>query len=96
MLKCGSWHAEHVEVILSFMLCLNIGLNSYVKAQKSSVDWWCHFLIGRYCWMKSIMLRCCLFWVQKDAWFVVCSCLVAIDVRILLKTLLVVLGLSTC
>ena len=46
--------------MLSFMLCLNMGLNLYIKAQKSILDWWCHLLVGRYCWMKSTMLSCLL------------------------------------
>ena len=42
--------------MLSFMLYLNMGLNLYIKAQKSSPDWWCHLHIGSFCWMKSTML----------------------------------------
>ena len=42
--------------MLSFMLYLNMGLNLIIKAQKSSLDWWCHLLIGRYCWMRSTIL----------------------------------------
>ena len=26
----------------------------------SSLDWCCHFLVGRYCWMKSTTLSCLL------------------------------------
>ena len=52
MLKWGSWHVGHVAIMLSFMLYLNMGLNSYIKAQKSSLDWWCHLHIGRYCWIE--------------------------------------------
>ena len=46
--------------MFSFMLCLNMGLNLYLKAQKSSVDWWCHLLIGRYYCMRSTILSCLL------------------------------------
>ena len=35
------------------MLCLNMDLNLFIKAQKSSLDWWCHFLAGKYYWMRS-------------------------------------------
>ena len=37
-----------------------MGLNLYIKAQKSSLDWWCHLHISRYCWIKSTMLSCLL------------------------------------
>ena len=43
-------------VMLSFILCPNTGLIWYIKAQKSSLDWWCHLLVGRYCWMRSTTL----------------------------------------
>ena len=42
------------------------------------------------------MLSCQLIWVQKDACFVICLCLVAPNVRIMLEGLQVVLGLLTC
>ena len=60
MLKKGSWQVRHMEIMLSFMLCLNMGLNLYIKAQKSSLDWWCHLHVSRYCWMRSTMLSCLL------------------------------------
>ena len=60
ILKWGSWHVGHVEIMLSFRLCLNMGLNLYTKAQKSSLDWWCHLHVGRYCWMRSTVLSCLL------------------------------------
>ena len=59
-LKCASWLGEHVGIMLSFMLYPNTGLNWSLKAQKSSLDWWCHLLISRFCWMKSITLSCLL------------------------------------
>ena len=42
------------------MLCQNTGLSWYVKAQKSSLDWWRHLLVGRCCWMRSTTLSCLL------------------------------------
>ena len=60
ILKWESWHAGHMEVMLSFMLYLNMGVNLFIKAQKSSLDWWCHLLVGRYCWMRSTILSCLL------------------------------------
>ena len=48
----------HVAIMLSFILCLNMGLNSSRKTQKSSLDWWCYLYIGRYCWTRSTMLSC--------------------------------------
>ena len=38
------------------MLYLNMGLNLSIKAQKSSLNWWCHLHVGRYFFMKSTML----------------------------------------
>ena len=49
---------EHVAIMLSFMLCQNMGLNLYNKAQTSSPDWWCCLHVVRYCWMRSTMLSC--------------------------------------
>ena len=46
--------------MLSSMLYLDMGLNLYVKAQMSSLDWWCYLHISTYCWMRSIMLSCLL------------------------------------
>ena len=46
--------------MLNFILYLNMGLNSSIKAQKSSLDWWCHLHVGRYCWTRSTMLSCLL------------------------------------
>ena len=46
--------------MLSFILCLNMDLNSYIKAQKSSLEWWFHLYIGRYCWMNSTIASCLL------------------------------------
>ena len=46
--------------MLSFMLGLNMGLNSYIEAQMSSQNWWCHLHVGRYCWIKSTMISCLL------------------------------------
>ena len=43
-------------VILSSMLCPNTGLSWSIKAQKSSLDWWCRLLVGRCCLMKCITL----------------------------------------
>ena len=94
--KWGSWPVEHVGIILSSMLCQKTVLNWYIKAQKSSLDWWCHIFIGRYCWTKSTRLSCLLILGPKDACFVVCSCVVAIYAKCLLESLLVILGLSTC
>ena len=48
------------QIMLSFMFYLNIGLNLFLKAQKSSLNWWCHLLVGRYCWMRSTILSCLL------------------------------------
>ena len=56
MLKWGNWHVGHVAIVLSFMLCLNMGLNLYIKAQKSSLDWWFCLHVDKYCWMRSTML----------------------------------------
>ena len=49
-----------MQIMLSFMLYLNMGLNLFIKAQKSSLDLWCHLHVGRYCWMKSTILSCLL------------------------------------
>ena len=59
-LKWGSWLREHVEIMLSFMLCPNTGLNWSLKAQRSSLDWWCCLLVGRCCWMRFTTLSCLL------------------------------------
>ena len=59
-LKWGSWLGEHVGIMLSFILCPNTGLNWSLRAQKSSLDWWCHLLVGRCCWMRSTTLSCLL------------------------------------
>ena len=56
MLKWGSWLVRHVGVILSFIWCLNMDLISSIKAQKSSLDWWCCLFVSKCCCMKSIML----------------------------------------
>ena len=89
-----NWHVGHIAIMLSFMFHLNMGLNSFTKAQKSSLDWWCHLHIGRYYWTRSTMLSYLLILViKKDACFVVCLCLVAPNERILLKGLQIVLGL---
>ena len=71
-------------------------LSLYIKDQKSTLDWGCHLLIGRYCWIRSARLSCLLILGTKDACFFVFSCVVSTDVRISLESLLVVLGLSTC
>ena len=47
-----------MAIMLSFILCLNIGLNLYTKAQKSSLAWRYHLHVGRYCWTRSRMLSC--------------------------------------
>ena len=52
-------------IMLSFILCPNTGLNWSLRAQKSSLDWWCHLLVGRYCWIKSTILSCLLILAQK-------------------------------
>ena len=49
-----------MEIMLSFILCLNMGLSSSIKDQKSSLDCWCHLHVGRYCWTRSTMLSCLL------------------------------------
>ena len=36
----------------------SMGLNLYIKAQKSSSYWWCHLHVSRYCWMRSTILSC--------------------------------------
>ena len=60
-----------MAIMLSFMLCLNKGLNSYIKAQKSSLNWCCHLHIGRYCWINSTMLSCPLILGTKR-WILCC------------------------
>ena len=60
MLKWENLLIEHVGVMLSFILYPNTGLIWFIKAQKSSLDWWCRLLISRYCWMKSTTLSCLL------------------------------------
>ena len=60
MLKWGSWLGEDVEIMLSFMLCPNTDLSWSLKAQKSSLDWWCCPIVGRCCWMGSTTLSCLL------------------------------------
>ena len=55
-LKWGSWLIKHMKVMLSFMLYPNTGLIWFIKAQKSSLDWWCHLFIGRCYWMRSTTL----------------------------------------
>ena len=59
-LKWGSWLGEHVEIMLSFMLCPNTDLSWSLRVQKSSLDWWCRLLVGRCCWMRSTTLSCLL------------------------------------
>ena len=49
----------------SFILYLNMDLNLYIKAQKSSLDGWCHIHVGRYCWIRSTMLSYLLILVTK-------------------------------
>ena len=58
--------------MLSFMLYQNMGLNLYTKAQKSSIEWWYCFHVGRYYWTRSTTLsfllilgtnRCMLCWL---------------------------------
>ena len=52
-------------IMLSFILCPNTGFNWSLKAQKSSLDWWCHLLVSSFCWMKSTILSCLLILAQK-------------------------------
>ena len=59
-LKWGIWLVEHVGVVLSSMLCPNMGLSWSIKAQKSSLDWCCYLFFTRYCWMRSTTLSCLL------------------------------------
>ena len=47
-------------IMLSFMLSPNTDLSWFLRVQKSSLDWWCHLLVGRCCWMRSITLSCLL------------------------------------
>ena len=47
-----------MRAMISSTLCLNTGLIWFIKAQKSSLNWWCHLLIGRCCWMRTITLSC--------------------------------------
>ena len=51
--------------MLSSMLYQNMAMNWSIKAQKSSLDWWCHLLVGRYCWMKSSTLNSLLIFAPK-------------------------------
>ena len=84
-----------MAIMPSFMLYLNMGLNLYLKAQKSSLDWWCHLHVDRYCWMKSTMLSCLLILgIKRWMLFFFLLCLVAPDARILLESFQRVLGLS--
>ena len=46
--------------MLNFMLYPNTCLIWFIKAQKSSLNWWCHLLVGRCCWMRSTTLSCLL------------------------------------
>ena len=59
-LKWGIWLAKVVGIMLSFILCPNTGLNWSLKAQKSSLYWWCHLFVDRCCWMRSTTLSCLL------------------------------------
>ena len=45
---------------ISFMLCPNRDLRWSLKAQKGSLHWWCHLLVGRSCWMRSTTPSCLL------------------------------------
>ena len=56
ILKWGNLLGEHVGIMLSFMLYLNMGLSWSLKVQKSSLDWRFHLLVGRCCWMRSTTL----------------------------------------
>ena len=49
-----------MEIMFSFILCPNTGLSWSLKAQKSSLGWWCCLLVSRCCWMKSTTLSCLL------------------------------------
>ena len=60
--------------MLSSMLCLNMGLSWFIKAQKSSLDWWCGLLVSRCCWTKFTTLICLLILDPKR--FILCSLLV--------------------
>ena len=60
--------------MLSFMLYLNIGLNLFIKAQKSSLDWWCHLLVGRSYWIRFTILSCLLTLGSKR--FMLCCLLI--------------------
>ena len=46
--------------MLSSMLYPNKSLSFFIKAQKSSPNWWCHLFVGRSCWMRSTTLSCLL------------------------------------
>ena len=76
-LKWESWLIEHVGVLLSFMLCPDVGLIWFIKAQKRSLDWWCRLFVSRCCWMKSIKLTCLLILGLKRC--MVCCLLVCGD-----------------
>ena len=60
MPKCASWLREFMGIMLSFTFCPNTVLSWSLKAQKSNLDWWCHLLVGRCCWMRSTTLSCLL------------------------------------
>ena len=63
--------------MLSFMLCFNMDLNLYIKAQKSSLRLVVPVLYGsRYCWMKSTIPSCLLILGTKKSmlcYLLVCS-----------------------
>ena len=46
--------------MLSFMLYPKTELSWSLKIQKSSLDWWCHLLVSRCCWIRSTTLSCLL------------------------------------
>ena len=60
VLEYASWLGELVGIMLSLTLCPNTSLSWSLKAQKSSLDWWCRLLVGRYFWMRSTTLSCLL------------------------------------
>ena len=60
MLKWGSWLKEHVEIMLSFILCPTTHLNWSLRVQKIILDWWCCLLVSRCCWIKPTTLSCLL------------------------------------
>ena len=83
-------------IMLSFMLYPNTDLNWSLKVQKSSLDWWCHLLIGRCCWIRSTKLSCLLILGLKRCMISVCPRMVATHESFLLVSLFVLLGLSAC